>query len=62
MKQKKKFALIYNFPHHYRKCIFKKFDDNLDIDFYFGDYLDWAPDIKKMDLGEQKFFWQNLEI
>jgi glycosyltransferase involved in cell wall biosynthesis len=61
MKQKKKFALIYNFSHHYRKSIFKKLDDNLDIDFYFGDYLDWAPDIKKMDLRELKGFKTELQ-
>lgn len=61
MKQSKKICLIYNFPPHYRKAIFKKLDDNLNIDFYFGDYLDWAPDIKKMDLKELKGFKKELK-
>lgn len=60
MTNKKKVALIYNFAQHYRKSIFKKLDDNTEIDFYFGDYLDWAPDIKKMDLSELKGFKKEL--
>jgi glycosyltransferase involved in cell wall biosynthesis len=61
MKQNKKIALLYNFAQHYRKSIFKKLDDNLDIDFYFGNHLDWAPDLKKMDLGELKGFRKELQ-
>jgi len=60
-KQNKKIALIYNFAQHYRKSIFKKLDNNLDIDFYFGDYLEWAPDVKKMDLGELQGFKKELQ-
>ncbi len=52
----KKYALIYNFPQHYREAIFKKLDQELDIDFYFGDHLDWAPDIKKMNVDDLKGF------
>jgi glycosyltransferase involved in cell wall biosynthesis len=46
-----KYCLIYNFYPHYREGIFIKMDTELDCDFYFGDGLDWAPDIKGMDLN-----------
>lgn len=53
---KKKYCLIYNYHQHYREAIFKKMDDELDVDFYFGDNLDWAPDIKGMDYTRLKGF------
>ena len=41
-----KCCLIYNFAQHYRTNIFTLMDQNMDIDFYFGDkYLN----VKKMD-------------
>lgn len=41
-----KTCLIYNFAQHYRTNVFSVLDNNLDIDFVFGDkYLD----VKKMD-------------
>ena len=52
----KKYCLIYNYPQHYREAIFKKMDEALCCDFYFGDYLDWAPDIEKMDVGQLQGF------
>jgi len=61
MKAQKNYVLIYNYAQHYRKSIFKKMDDNLAIDFYFGDYLDWAPDIKKMSVEELKGFKKELK-
>jgi glycosyltransferase involved in cell wall biosynthesis len=51
-----KYCLIYNFPQHYRETIFKKMDDEIDCDFYFGDKLDWAPDIKPMNVEGLKGF------
>lgn len=42
----KKTCLIYNFAQHYRTAIFKLLDQNLEIDFYFGDQM---GDVKKMD-------------
>ncbi|MGJ1514919.1 glycosyltransferase [Sphingobacterium siyangense] len=71
--ENRKYALVYNFAQHYRKSIFEKMSENFQLDFYFGDKLDWAPDIKKMDTrllkGMQKelknkrffkyFIWQN---
>jgi hypothetical protein len=53
---KNKFCLIYNFPQHYRETIFKLIDNELNCDFYFGDKLDWAPDIKPMDVSKLKGF------
>jgi len=53
---KGKYCLIYNFPQHYREAIFKKMDDELNCDFYFGDKLDWAPDIKPMCFNNLKGF------
>jgi glycosyltransferase involved in cell wall biosynthesis len=51
-----KYCLIYNFSQHYREAIFKKMDLELNCEFYFGDKLDWAPDIKSMDLEKLKGF------
>lgn len=61
MRKENKIALIYNFAQHYRKSIFKKLDDNLNIDFYFGDFLDWAPDVKKMDHHDLSGFKKELQ-
>lgn len=41
-----KFCLIYNFAQHYRKSIFTLVDENMEIDFYFGDKME---DVKKLD-------------
>jgi len=60
-----KYCLIYNFSQHYREAIFKKMDVELNCDFYFGDKLDWAPDIKSMDLEKLKGFkaiFKNIKI
>lgn len=43
-----KFCLIYNFAQHYRQSIFTLMDENMDIDFYFGDKME---DVKKLDYG-----------
>lgn len=58
---KNKYCLIYNFNQHYRQAIFKKMYSELDCDFYFGDKLDWAPDIKPMDLKDFKGYKATLE-
>lgn len=58
---KNKFCLIYNFSAHYRKSIFKKMDEELNCDFYFGDQLDWAPDILSMDVNVLKGFKGTLK-
>ena len=42
----KKVCLIYNYAQHYRTNIFTLLDQNLDIEFYFGDKME---DVKKMD-------------
>ena len=39
-------ALIYNFAQHYRTNIFTLMDNEMDIDFYFGDHY---LNVKKMD-------------
>lgn len=57
----KKVALIYNYAQHYRKSIFKKIDDEFNCDFYFGDKLDWAKDIKKMNLSLLRGFRKEVE-
>lgn len=44
-----KICLIYNFAQHYRTGIFRKMDNRLNVDFFFGDSLN---DIKKMDYHE----------
>ena len=41
-----KIALIYNFAQHYRTNIFMLMDQEMDIDFYFGDHY---LNVKKMD-------------
>lgn len=41
-----KLCLIYNYAQHYRTSIFALLDQNMDIDFYFGDNM---GDVKKMD-------------
>lgn len=41
-----KVCLIYNYAPHYRTNIFTLLDQNLDIEFYFGDDM---GDVKKMD-------------
>ena len=53
--------MIYNFSAHYRKSIFGKMDTELNCDFYFGDKLDWAPDILSMDVNTLKGFKKTLE-
>ena len=58
---KGKICLIYNFPQHYREAIFKKIDIELNCDFYFGDKLDWAPDIKSMPINNLNGFKKTLK-
>lgn len=65
-----KICLIYNFAQHYRYGIFKLLNDDLNVDFYFGDKMD---DVKKIDYNLlsnfqyeltnirifKKFYWQS---
>lgn len=55
-KNKNKCCLIYNFPQHYREAIFLEMDKMIGFDFYFGDYLDWAPDVKDFDVRKLEGF------
>lgn len=64
-KIRNKCCLIYNFPQHYRKAIFTEMDRRLGFDFYFGDQLYWAPDVKSFDVHELRGFkeiFKNLKI
>ena len=47
----KKICNIYNYPSHYRKCIYKLLDAEYDCTFVFGDE---KSDIKTLDLKELK--------
>lgn len=50
---KSKICLIYNYAQHYRLGIFKLLNDELEVDFYFGDKMD---DVKKIDYSELSNF------
>ncbi|WP_345992292.1 glycosyltransferase [Chryseobacterium sp. Chry.R1] len=51
-------VLIYNFGQHYREPIFKKMDEELAIDFYFGDN---SEDIKTFDYNKLKGYKGTLK-
>lgn len=53
-----KYCLIYNYAQHYRLGIFKLLNNNLKVDFYFGDKL---GDIKKIDYSELSNFKGELK-
>lgn len=53
-----KICLIYNYAQHYRKGVFKLLDQELNVDFYFGDKMD---DVKKIDYAELKSFKNELQ-
>ncbi len=54
---KTKICLVYNYAQHYRKGIFKSLDENLNIDFYFGDKM---GDVQKIDYNTIKGFKKEL--
>lgn len=58
MKEKNKICLIYNFAQHYRLGVFKRIDQELNSDFYFGDKL---GDIKKIDYKELRGYKGELK-
>ncbi|TSJ43075.1 glycosyltransferase [Mucilaginibacter corticis] len=59
--QNTSYCLIYNFAQHYRASVFKKMDNEMGFDFYFGDHLYWAPDIKEMNVSELKGFKKKIK-
>lgn len=52
-----KVCLIYNYAQHYRLGIFKLLDNELNIEFYFGDRMN---DVKKLDYKELLGFKDEL--
>lgn len=50
---KNNICLIYNYAQHYRLAIFKLLNDELGVDFYFGDKM---GDVKKLDYEQLSHF------
>lgn len=49
-----KICCVFNYPSHYRYSIYKCIEENLDVDYYFGDKLDTK--IKSFDVKSLKSF------
>ena len=47
---KERLCCIFNYAPHYRESIFKMMDEEMDCDFYFGDYI--RTNIKKMEIRD----------
>lgn len=56
--KKRSICLLYNYGQHYRLGIFKLLNDDLSVDFYFGDKMDG---VKKLDYDELSLFKKEMK-